>query len=118
MKKIYVVVRDDLEPGDQIAQAVHAAFAYGNTDPHGVDAWIHGANNVVVVAAQTEQELARLAAKIRETRHAMHVEIREPDLSDELTAITVGEQAERLFSSLPLALSPRLLERRFGKLVA
>lgn len=112
MNKIYVVVRDDLDPGDQLAQAVHAAFAYGHADPHGVDAWIHGANNVVVLAVRTEQELADLAARIHKDTDALHVEIREPDLADELTAIAVAEQAERLLSSLPLALGRRLLERR------
>jgi len=113
MNKIYVVVRDDLDPGDQLAQAVHAAFAYGNTDPQGVDAWIHGENNVVVLAVPSEQELARLAAKIHADMGALHVEIREPDLADELTAIAVEQSAERLLSSLPLALGRRLLERRF-----
>lgn len=115
MNKLYVVVRDDLDPGDQLAQAVHAATAYANADPRGVDAWINGRNNVVVVAVSSEQELARLASRIHETTDALHVEIREPDLADELTAIAIDDRAERLLSSLPLALGPRLLERRFGE---
>lgn len=97
MKKcLYVVVRKDLPPGLQMAQACHAAFAYGFYGSDDVG------DNLVALGASLD-ELTALA-KAAERLNLSHVSFREPDLGDELTALALSGNARALVSQLPLAL--------------
>jgi hypothetical protein len=103
MQKLYVVVRSDLEPGAQLAQAGHAisAFAFYFEADH--RAWHQGSNNLVILAARDEAHLLELA---RESPGPLAI-FREPDLGNTVTAVAFhGDMARRL-SSLPLALRSR-----------
>lgn len=96
MKRMYVVVRSDLPPGLQMAQACHAAHEYGLFGADDVG------DNLVVLAANASklQELAAHAA----ARGLSHVSFHEPDLGGELTACAFSASMRPFVSSLPLAL--------------
>jgi peptidyl-tRNA hydrolase len=105
MNKLYVIVRNDLEPpGLQGAQMVHAAKLFGVEHPREDVDWYENSNNVVLLQVPSKEELVELAYKA--TCAGLPVSIfREPDVNDEPTAIALlGRGAKRLVSSLPLAL--------------
>lgn len=91
MDKMYVLVRADLPPGLQVAQAVHASVEYALRLP----SMARSTPNVVVLNVPDESTLLGLAGPAGFLFH-------EPDVGDEATAyaeVTTGER----FSSLPLA---------------
>lgn len=103
MERLYVVVRADLPPGLQMAQAVHAAVRFALQYHDDVEDWERGANNVVVLAARDEAHLEEL------TTRAIHADarvetFREPDLGNQRTAVAFDEQSRPILSSLPKAL--------------
>lgn len=104
MKKLYVVLRADLDGGDQIAQAGHAVAVFARKHRELFEGWTDGPNNLVVLAIADEWNLSRLQERIAPL--AATVRVHEPDLHDELTAIAFAgtDAAARLVSSLPLAL--------------
>ena len=92
--KFFVLVRGDLSPGMQIAQAVHAAAEYALVHPDHV----REVRNLVVLNVLDENDLLDYAT--------IHPEIgvlfREEDLDDEATAYaTVCDDGR--FQGLPLA---------------
>lgn len=93
MKRLYIVVRNDIAPGLQMAQACHAAREF--TLKSGEDV---GENLVVLHASHAELERLVTASPC--------VPFHEPDLGGELTAAAFGGNARKLLSSLPLALRP------------
>lgn len=102
-------MRADLPPGLQIAQVSHASFEFGHQHTDTTGYWLAGSNYLVVVAAADEQALEHLAAEA--VRRGIPITaVREPDISDELTAVAFapGDEARRLLSSLPLALRERV----------
>ncbi len=96
MNKIYILIRNDLSVGLQLAQAVHAAIAFCLEHFEATRDWNKASNNVAVLGVGGEEELKR------------HVEVEpffEPDMAGQLTAAAffpTGKQWKR-FSSLPLA---------------
>lgn len=94
MDRLYVVVRKDLPAGLQLAQAVHAGRAF--PDPVSND------ENVVVLHAKDEAELHRLAcyADMRGYRYALFCE---PDIGNEITAVSFDHKSRRMLADLPLA---------------
>lgn len=100
MKRLYVVVRSDLPPGLQMAQACHAARAFAVENPWAND---KAGENLVVLSVPNELELWRLTARVSE-RDIMLTLFREPDLGGALTAAAFTGEAQPLVSSLPLAL--------------
>lgn len=106
MEKLYVVVRGDIAPGAQLAQACHVVARFAAEHREIFDAWENGARNIVVLSARDELELEQLLA--RAGAEALRVaEFREPDIRDERTAIALEGRASRLVSNLPLALRLR-----------
>ena len=103
MNKLFVVVRADLNPGLQLAQSGHAIVAFQSSYSAKFDEWKKESNNLVVLAVENKEELAKLAygLTLKEIKVAM---FREPDLGDELTAICVEPEGQKYLSCLPLAL--------------
>jgi hypothetical protein len=97
--KLYIVVSSALSAGLYAAQAVHAAFLFGEQYPHLKDYWYLESNNVVVLQ---EDNLAELADQLEGEGFRLS-RFLEPDLDDELTAICVEPGAWKLLSSLRLA---------------
>lgn len=105
LSRLYIAVRADLPPGLQLAQSVHAAFAYAEDCPDLVHRWITDSNYLVIVSVPDEDALLDLISAAAR-KGIGHVAVREPDINDEVTAcvFTPGEAARRFCSSLPLAL--------------
>lgn len=110
MKKLYVVVREDLDPGLVAAQAVHAALKLALKWSLAVDVWDARSGNLVLLGARNEAHLAELEAKTKELKLSGNLalpiaDFHEIDLNGQLTgfACIVGEEAAQLFGSLPLA---------------
>lgn len=99
MTRLYIVVRNDIKPGLQIAQSVHALAAFEQAFPEQYRAWVTGSNNIVCLQVPSEAELEDLLSENVGEAVGFH----EPDLDNELTAIALTDKALHL-SALPLAL--------------
>jgi peptidyl-tRNA hydrolase len=103
--RLYIAVRADMPPGLQAAQAVHAAFQFSFDWPAMALAWVRDSNFLVVVAVPDETALAERATAAVEEGIARTI-VREPDLSNSITAVALqpGSEARRLCAEMPLAL--------------
>jgi len=87
VKRLYIVVRDDLTPGLMLAQACHAAFEYG----------MYGADDVgdnLIVLTASPDALRELEAQVCALTLS-HESFREPDLGGELTALALSGSLSR-----------------------
>lgn len=104
MQKMFVVVRSDLQPGAQAAQACHAAIALAQARATDVTSWYLHSNNLVLLQVPDAQHLEKVLQKLNSASVEV-AEFREPDFGGELTAAaTVNPAAGKLLSQLPLAL--------------
>lgn len=103
--KLYVVTRQDLFPGAQIAQSIHAVVDFGIEHTEIYREWHRISNYICVLAAKNEQELIRLIERL-DKKQIKYSIFKEPDFDNELTAIAIepGNPSKRLCSSYPLAL--------------
>ncbi len=101
--KLYIVVRNDLAPGLQAAQAVHAKELFTHEHSELNAEWYEKSNNIVLLQVPSKEELVALAYRMT-TQSIQTSLFREPDLGNEPTAIAVGPDGARLLSTLPLAL--------------
>jgi peptidyl-tRNA hydrolase len=103
--RLYVAVRNDLEPGLQAAQGIHAYAQFAHDFPDITREWLVRSNYLVVVSVPDEAALLDLvtAASAAGLRRAA---IREPDLDNQATAVAIepGPLARRLCARLPRAL--------------
>lgn len=107
MEKLYIIVRNDIPPGLQIAQACHAQREFAAEYPDLDREWHEKHRNIVVLQIPDLRELAALANEC-ERLNIPTSRFLEPDLDNELTAIALAPTCVRLVSSLPLALrAPR-----------
>lgn len=97
-RALFVVVRDDLPPGLQLAQACHAARDFSLRHP-GADV----GENLIALAA-THPDLQDLVLRVAAGGLCLCVPVHEPDLGGQLTAAAFGSEARPLLSCLPLAL--------------
>lgn len=104
------MTRRDLSPGYQATQATHAALTFSVEHPDVTRQWHDESNYLIVLAAPDEAALASLAARAFESGIRFSI-FREPDLDNEITGIVLeaGPVAQRLCSSLPLALREEAL---------
>lgn len=100
MKKLYIIVRNDLPPGLQIAQSCHAQREFSKGHPDVLRDW---EENLVVLQVANEKDLRSLEMELRENSLSVSV-FEEPDLDGSKTAIAVEGAAKPLLSSLGLAL--------------
>jgi hypothetical protein len=103
MNRLYVVVRSDLEPGAQLAQACHALSAWAHVHRAQHDEWQAGEQNLVVLSIPSENALGALLRRAI-TADVLAVGFHEPDFGHELTAAAFSADVSRMVSSLPLAL--------------
>lgn len=102
MERLYIVVRSDLPPGLQCAQACHALRAFVAAHPDIEQAWFEQSNNLVVLQVPNEAALHELVRRSEGIPLALN---REPDLDDQLTSVALAPSAKKLLRSLPLALA-------------
>lgn len=105
MEKLYVIVREDLDPGLLCAQAVHGARAFVAAHPELEREWYDQENNIAILGARDEAHLNSLVEAANEKGIAS-ASFHEPDCDNELTACSFAgtPDAIRLFRSLPPAL--------------
>lgn len=101
--KLHLVVREDIPPGLQAAQLVHAATEFMSEYPEMAAAWRRDSNCVALLAVPDEAALKSLARRARV--RALVSEFKEPDLGESLTAIAVSPSSggRRICGGLPLA---------------
>jgi peptidyl-tRNA hydrolase len=99
-----VVVREDLTPGEQMAQATHAAIEFCCNYYEKIIAWNEASKYLVVLSTSNEESLVALEQRARDREIDVSVFI-EPDRNNEKTAIALepGKNSSRLCSTLPLA---------------
>lgn len=104
-QKLYIVIRGDLNPGAQIAQAAHACFAFALKHPEITKEWNEKSNYIAVLSVKDEDELRKLQLKL-EIQGLKFASFYEEDFDNSLTAIAIepGDQSRKLTSSYPLAL--------------
>lgn len=103
--KLVVVIREDLAPGAQLAQACHAAQKYCFDHHEAAKAWYDASNTIAILACPNEAYLDRLATEAA-TKGIRLSSFREPDLGDSLTALCLEPSAKtkKLCWHLPLAM--------------
>lgn len=100
MQKLFVVIRADLPPGLQAAQACHALQAMNDQHPQVIKQW---KGNIVLLAVSNMAELSELACTMQRAKMPIAL-FCEPDIGGEPTALAVHGNASKRLSSLPLAL--------------
>lgn len=99
--RMYIIVRNDLKPGLQAAQACHALRLFGAEHPEEDRSWYEGSNNLVLLQVPDEEALLGLLERSSGISSSL---FREPDLGDEATALALEARGRRLVSNLPLLL--------------
>lgn len=103
MKKLYVIIRGDLNPGLLAAQACHAAATFCLNESQLAIDW-RTDQNLIVLSSPTKESLAKLLYDL--IKHGIKtIHFQEPDLNNELTAIACREEAKPLIRQLKLALA-------------
>lgn len=99
------MVRADLPNGLQAAQAVHAAFEFSQQHWDLCAPWLRDSNYLVIVSVPDEYSLMGVIEQANKLG-IKFTAVREPDIDDELTAVTLqpGAIAKKLCASLPLAM--------------
>jgi peptidyl-tRNA hydrolase len=108
--KLYVLVRNDLSPGYQATQAMHAALDFSVQHPDIVREWNFHSNTLVVLAVPNEDRLLDFA-KTAESWGVAHTLFLEPDIGHEATALAIQPSpvTSTICAKLPLALKSAVL---------
>lgn len=104
-KKLYVITRRDLSPGQQMLQAAHAAIEFQHAYPEIAKNWNTNSKYLIFLSVENEDALIHYLEKIKKTNLKYSI-FTEPDINDQLTAIALqpGLMSSKLVSNLPLAL--------------
>jgi hypothetical protein len=115
-RKLYVLVRADLPPGAQIAQASHAFIEFGFRHPEIYRSWWIESNHVCILSVPDEATLLGYSLKCYKKGLNSH-QFHEPDLDFSCTAVAIepGIESAKLVSELRLALAPPRKKRRFRR---
>jgi hypothetical protein len=101
---LYLITRADLSSAQQAVQAAHALQEFNVLYPQEALAWHGSSNTLAFLSVPSEQDLSVLH------RRAIELDVpvapfREPDRSNELTAIALGPPGKKLTKGLSLALN-------------
>lgn len=105
MKKLYILIRSDLEQGLQLAQTAHAAIAFALENLEPTQNWNRDSNNIAILSVKNEEELRGWIKKANEKNITSAI-FSEPDLGGQWTAASFLPEDGRIFSSLPRAGKP------------
>jgi peptidyl-tRNA hydrolase len=103
--KLYIIVRNDLRPGQQMAQSLHAAFHFYHDHSQIAKNWIEASDFICSLQVPNEDELYYLIRRAELDEIPITI-YRESDLDDTITAIALapGERTRRLCMGLKLAM--------------
>ena len=103
--KLYVVTRQDLTPGAQIAQSAHAALKFSYEHTEIFRKWHDESQYLICLSVPDEDALLDFMDEVwrRKLKYSYFVE---PDFGDEHTAVCIepGFRTSNLCQGLPLAL--------------
>jgi peptidyl-tRNA hydrolase len=101
-----VVTRRDLSEGQQAVQSVHAAIQFCFDHFELAQEWHNISKYLALVSVENEDELIKLIGKC-ESREIKYSVFLEPDIGNEITAITIEptERGRKIISNLPLTLT-------------
>lgn len=104
--KLYVITRNDLTPGQQAVQSMHALRQFTADHPEIDKLWFEQSNYLGLLSVKNEYELHILIQRAMQNNIRFSV-FKEPDIEDQVTAIALepGPLTKKLCSSLKLALS-------------
>lgn len=104
IEKLYVVVRQDLSPGAQIAQSLHAFREFVREHPENESKWYTGSNTIVILGVDSEYDLRKLVHEARKENLKVST-FEEPDFQFSLTAATFepGAKTSQFLSHLKTA---------------
>lgn len=102
--KLVTITRKDLPVGTQIAQSCHSVADFAYYKPYEFKNWRENSNYKICLASKDEQSLIKLHNKLIDKGAKVNA-FHEPDLGNELTAITLlGEPEVKKYTQyLPLA---------------
>lgn len=102
--KLYVVVREDLSPGAQMAQSLHAFREFVEHHQEVEREWYSTSNTIVILGVPGEGDLYGLIHTASDL-NVKYSSFREPDMEDELTALAFepGEKTSEMLKYLKLA---------------
>ncbi len=101
--KLYVVVREDMPPGDQAVQAIHAARQFAADHPEVEGSWFRESNHIAFLSVPDLRALDDLLDRARR-RGIPSSCFTEPDMGGARTAAAMPPEARRICSGLPKAL--------------
>lgn len=110
--RLYTVTRQDLSPGQQIAQTGHAVAEFCVQRPVEARAWNAGSNTIVCLSVPSETHL-RLARDWFEEYTALE-EFYEPDFAHELTGLAFLLREDQAYLSKTPHLSLSLAQASTG----
>jgi len=104
MLKLYVVVRQDLAPGYQAAQSLHAFREFQHFFPEIEKHWYETSNTIIIKGIADERGLLNLGKEALKAG-IKFASFREPDLDNQLTAMAFepGERTGEFLYHLNLA---------------
>lgn len=98
--KLYILVREDLDPSYRMVQGMHAAAEVVNLFPE-----VYGPNKCmpfVCLIVKDQSELYRWAVRIQKNCDTWF-QWTEPDLDNQLTSVACMTRGGRIFKNLQLA---------------
>lgn len=104
-QKLFVITRSNLSAGYQVVQSTHAAIQFIYEHPSRAGPWFNTSNYLALLSVENERELIKLIEKCEKKKIAYSI-FREPDIGNQITAITIepSEQSQKLVANLPLTL--------------
>lgn len=104
--KLYIITRSDLKPGYQGVQSIHALREFIKDHPEADYEWYMNSNYLGWLSVKNEHDLIALMHKASNKGVKVSA-FREPDIGNEVTAITLEPSpvSKKLCARLPLALS-------------
>lgn len=103
MQRLVTVIRQDLEPGYQIAQSIHSAVEYALNYTGQMAEWNFDSNYVLVLGTDNESTLEQFVLKLDLITPDYRV-FYEPDIDQE-TSVTFlsSDETDLLTQNMPLA---------------
>lgn len=103
MQRLVTIIRQDLEPGYQIAQSIHSAVEFVMNSKEEVDAWHLESNYVLVLGCQDERHLEDIGTLLYDSDTKFR-QFYEPDI-DQYTSITFlsNDLTDEITKDMPLA---------------
>lgn len=97
-KKLTTIVRDDISPGYKVAQSIHSVVEFSIKHSNIFTAWYKESNYICCLETTTTKlrEFINLL-ELLEIKYSVFLE---PDINDELTAITLEPIDEKLHKNL------------------